>query len=187
MFDLEVEGIKYTLKNEYGDFYWMNNQVEYSDSLFIFNDNEEYHNTNRSGAGNAIMRMYNLHSKHNPPKSAGIPTGTLNDGGYQKFTPTVKKTIDDAFDEIIDLINKYKYNRVYFSSELDGKLGTSIFKVNQKVLTYITNRIYNLSIHPVKITKILPNDKFNINIDFDIDSDNKNKYVDEDGDVDVDV
>jgi hypothetical protein len=32
-----------------------NNSV-YNDSLFIFNDNEEEHNTNSIGGGNAIIR-----------------------------------------------------------------------------------------------------------------------------------
>ena len=37
-FDLKIIGIKFTSKNQYGDFYWMKNQNEYSGSLYIFND-----------------------------------------------------------------------------------------------------------------------------------------------------
>ena len=169
-FDLKIIGIKFTSKNQYGDFYWMKNQNEYSGSLYIFNDNEEYTKSKRKGGGNAIMRPFNKYSNHIPPLSAGIPTGTLSDGGYKKFTSEIKKVIDDSFDEIIELITKYNYHTIYFSSELDGKLGTSIFQVNSKVITYITNRIYNLSINPVKIIKLLPNNKFNEYIDFDNES-----------------
>ena len=77
MFDIEVIGIKFTSCNQYGDFYWMCQQNKYSNSLYIFNDNEEYHNTNRRGAGNAIMRTFNRHSDYEVPFSAGIPTGLL--------------------------------------------------------------------------------------------------------------
>lgn len=180
IFDLEVIGVKFALRNEYGDFYWMSQQNAYSGSLFIFNDNEEYHDTNDKGAGNAIMRIFNKHSNSIPPKSAGIPTGTLSNGGYQKFTPQVKLIIDNAFDEIINLIKMYNYHTIYFSSELDGKLGTSIFQVSPKVITYITNRIYNLSINPIKIIKLLPNNKFNEDIEFD-----SNLNSDSDSDLDL--
>lgn len=165
MFDTEVIGIKFTSYKQYGDFYWMCNQEKYSNSLFIFNDNEECHYSNHKGAGNAIMRIYNKHSKLDIPKSAGIPTGTLQYGGYTKFTPNVKMVIDNSFNEIIELIQKHKYKTIYFSSELDGKLGTSIFQVNPTIITYITNKIYHLSSKPIKIIKVLSNDHFDENID----------------------
>ncbi len=178
MFNIQIIGIKFISRNEYGDFYWMSQQQEYSGSLFIFNDNEEYHETNRKGAGNAIMRMFNKHSNFIPPRSAGIPTGTLSDGGYQKFTPEIKKIIDDSVKEIIELVKKYKFHTIYFSSELDGKLGTSIFQVNPKIIKYITSCIYNLSINPIRIVKLLQTDTFNEDIEFDsdtnLDYDNKN-------------
>lgn len=167
MFDLEVIGIKFTFPKQYGDFYWMCRQKEYSDSLFIFNDNEEYHYTNQRGAGNAIMRSFNKYSNLTIPISAGIPTGTLKDGGYSKFTPEIKNVIDNSFNEIIELIEKYKYRKIYFSSELNGKLGTSIFEVNTKVIDYITNSIYKLSINPVKIIRLMPNNKFDLKFEFD--------------------
>jgi len=119
------------------------------------------------------MRTYNKYSNNIPPKSAGIPTGTLTFGGYQKFTLEIKHIIDKAFDEIIELIKTNNYHTIYFSSELNGQLGTSIFQVNSKVINYITKRIYNLSINPVKIIKLLPNNKFNEDINFDSDSDSE--------------
>jgi hypothetical protein len=170
MFDIQIIGIKFASTNQYGDFYWMSKQEENHRSLYIFNDNEEYHHTNRRGAGNAIMRMFNNHSNSNPPKSAGIPTGTLSDGGYQKFTPEVKKIIDNSIEEIIELIKIHKYHTIYFSSEMNGSLGTSIFQVSPKVINYITSQIYNLSIHPVRIVKMLQTDTFNKDIEFDTDT-----------------
>lgn len=168
MFDIEVIGVKFTSRNQYGDFCWMCQQNQYRNSLYIFNDNEEYHYTDRRGAGNAIMRTFNRHSNCVIPLSAGIPTGTLAEGGYQKFTTEIKKVIDDSINEIIELIKNHKYKTIYFSAELDGKLGTSIFDVNPKVINYITNHIYGLSFNPVKIIKLLPNDNFEDNFELDI-------------------
>jgi hypothetical protein len=170
MFDIEVIGVKFISRNQYGDFFWMCQQNKYSNSLYIFNDNEEYHDTDRRGAGNALMRSFNRHSNYEIPFSAGIPTGTLGEGKYQKFTPEIKKVIDDSIDEIIELIRIYKYKTIYFSAELDGKLGTSIFAVNPKVINYITNRIYGLTKNPVKIIKLLSNNNFEEDFEFDIDS-----------------
>ncbi len=169
MFNLQVIGVKFNKRNQFGDFFWMCQQNEYSGSLFIFNDNEEHHDSNKRGAGNAVMRSFNKHSDYNPPKSAGIPTGTMEDGGYQNLTLDVKKTIDDSIDEIIELIKKYKFHTIYYSSEYNGILGTSIFEVDKNVLNYITDRIFNLSTNPVQIIKTLPNNYFD---DFEI-TDNK--------------
>lgn len=183
MFDIQVIGIKYTSRNQYGDFLWMSQQHKYSNSLFIFNDNEEHHNTSFSGGGNAVMRMFNRHSTMDIPLSAGIPTGTLDSGGYDKFTPEVKKTIDDAFDEIIELIITHNYSTIYFSSEFDGRLGTSIFAVNLKVIDYITSKIYNLSSNPIQIVKLLSNDVYDEEFNFTDDVDTDDNTDDED-DVD---
>ncbi len=180
--EIEVIGTKFTSPNKYGDFYWMSSQNEYANSLYIFNDNEEHHNTCMIGGGNAIMRQFNKYSKLNQPMSAGIPTGTLEDGGYSQFTPRVKKIIDDAIDEIIELIKIHNYSTIYFSSELNGLLGTGIFTVNLKVITYITNCIYKLSSKPIKIVKSLPNNNF----DYDFNFDDGNTVEDEDEDEDED-
>ena len=169
MSNIQLIGVKFVKPNQFGDFNWMCHQDEYSDSLFIFNDNEEYHSTCRGGAGNAIMRRYNKYSKLDKPKSAGIPTGTLELGGYKSLNLHSLKQIDMAINEIIELINFYKYKQIYYSSELDGKLGTSIFIVDDKVTRYITHRLYSLTTNPVQIVKILSNnlfeDEFTINDD----------------------
>jgi hypothetical protein len=183
MFNIQLIGVKFVKPNQFGDFNWMCQQDEYSDALFIFNDNEEYHDTCKGGAGNAIMRKYNKYSKLNKPKSAGIPTGTLEHGGYQSLNVHSIKQIDNAFEEIIELVKVFKYKQIYYSSEPDGKLGTSIFNVDSKVIKYITNILFSLTTNPVQIIKILSNDffedDFNIENNSDIDdkSDSNSDYL----------
>jgi len=133
--------------NKEGDFDWMLDQEEYSDILFIFNDNEEYHDTNCRGAGNAVIRKYNKYNTKIPvPRSAGIPTGTLEDGGYQELNDHVKEQVDSAIEEIKEIIKKYSYTKVCYSAEKDGILGTGIFSVNRDVLIYITDKIKELEL-----------------------------------------
>lgn len=158
MFNIKIFGTKFYSKNKIGDFDWMCKQSEYSDSLFIFNDNEEFHNSCRPGSGNAIMRKYNKYSDLEIPRSAGIPTGTLKNGGYQIFRNDTKKNIDNSIIEIIDLIIKYKYNKIFYSSEENGLLGTSIFNVDNDVLLYITSKIHSLTSNDIQIIKYMEND-----------------------------
>ena len=120
----------------------MINSGNYEDSLFIFNDDETNHNTNKRGKGNAIIRTYNKYGI-GKPNSAGINT----DGhtGYTKLDESTKTSIDKCLDEIKELIVKYKYKNVYYSADKDGyTLGTSIFKVNKDVIDYITSEIHKL-------------------------------------------
>ncbi len=143
---MKVIGIKFEEKDKIGDFEYMNEQEEYKNSLFIFNDNEEYHNTCRRGAGNAVMRKYNKYNKNlEKPKSAGIPTGTLSDGGYTELNNEVKTTIDSAFEEIKELIKLHNYDTIYYSVGKNNKLGTSIFVVDEEVINYIDHLINSLN------------------------------------------
>lgn len=179
---VQVIGIKYNRNGIFGDFKWMCAREEYENSLFLFNDNEEYHYTCRSGAGNAIMRRYNKHSDLDIPISAGIPTGTLARGGYSKLTTRTKTCIDDAFKEIDELLSKYKYSRIYYSAETDGLLGTSIFRVDPDVIKYISVKIFNLSDYPVQIIKTMGLDYFS-DEKFEILDDDSSSY-DSDSDSD---
>lgn len=160
MYNVEIIGIKFSKINTYGDFNWMCKQEQYTGSLFIFNDNEECRQNCKRGAGNAIMRQYNKHSNLLIPRSAGIPTGTLRAGGYSELTEHAKKQIDDSILEIRELIEKHEYSKIYYSSEINGKLGTGIFTVDDKVLNYITLQIFSLSNKQIKIEYFLPNDAF---------------------------
>jgi hypothetical protein len=144
--NISIIPIIFTGFNKYGDFNWMINQQEYNDVLFIFNDNEEYHNTNKMGKGNAIIRVYNSHNKKiSMPRSAGIPTGTLKYRGYKKLNKTTKQIIDNSIDKIKQVIQTYNYKKICFSADANGKLGTALFKVNPAVIDYITEQINHLS------------------------------------------
>lgn len=130
-----------------GDFSWMVNQPEYNDCLFIFNDNIECHGQPIPGGGNAVMRVYiNTLPK---PRSFGIPTGSLALGGFTRLDSETKSIIDKAFEDLKSLLktHEHKYKTIYFSQKSDTEkiLGTSIFKVDPKVVKYITKRLKKLA------------------------------------------
>ena len=84
----------------------------------------------------------------NKPYSAGIVTGEkpIKNGGYRKFDLNTKQKIDACITEIKLLIEKNKYERIFYSAEEEnGVIGTSIFKVNIGVLNYITQEIWKLT------------------------------------------
>ena len=142
---MEIIANIYTGSKQVGDFYWMIKKDEYKDVLFIFNDNEEHHDTNRRGGGNAVIRKYNkFNNKLDRPRSAGIPTGTLEYGGYQKLNEHVKKQVELSINEIKEIIQIYGYKKIYYSAKKDGVLGTGLFSVNRDVLVYITEKIIEL-------------------------------------------
>lgn len=134
--------------NKHGDFGWMIRQPQYKDVLFLFNDNEEqflaFLNGQQSGCyeggGNAVIRPYQC---HNPPRAAGIPTGT-NGSGYTNLN-TARQYIDAAFERIKQLLNIGNYKRVMYSAANDGRSsGTSIFSPSEHIKEYIVNRIEQL-------------------------------------------
>ncbi len=152
--NIPLYGTIYSGPNKLGDFNWMCKQQLYSNVLFIFNDNEEFHNTCREGRGNAIMRKYNkFNEKISKPISAGIPTGTLTNGGYQKLDKHVISIVFEAVNEIKDIVTKYKYDGIFYSVAPNGKLGTGLFDVCPEVIDYIDTEIKKLSNHPVQILK----------------------------------
>lgn len=132
----------YTRRNQEGDFHYMIKSRDYRDALFIFNDNERDHCSSRPGGGNAAIRPYNKYSGVRMPRSAGIPTG--DNRGYASLTPAAKAVIDSSIEEIRELIREHGYQRVYFSADPDGKLGTSIFSIGDDVRDYITDQIIAL-------------------------------------------
>jgi hypothetical protein len=132
-------------KNEIGDFFWMINSENYNNCLFIFNDNEEEHDTSNKGGGNAIIRPYNKYSGK-AIRSAGIPTGCrYTFGGYPELNKHVISEIDSAIEEIKQLLNTGNYTTVYYSiDKKDQLLGMSIFKIGEDVRKYITEKIESL-------------------------------------------
>jgi hypothetical protein len=135
----------FTDPNKEGDFAWMIQQPQYSNALFLYNDNVEHRLKFIRGGGNAVIRPYN---QFNPnvkiPQSAGIPTGSLQNGGFKVLDPSTKKYIDDAIDNIKNLIRIHQYKQVYYSAAPDGTLGSGIFLIHPTVKIYITNQIRSL-------------------------------------------
>ena len=144
--NVKVESIQFKKLNEYGDFNWMIKQSEYSNVLFIYNDDIENKESFKNGKGNAIIRPFN---KYNPeivkPRSAGIPTGSLKLGGFKELNDKTKQIIDNAIQIIKDIILKYNYNTVMYSGKKGGTIGSNIFKIDEEVKEYITQNIKNLS------------------------------------------
>jgi len=140
----KIIGTVYKDNNEYGDFEWMIRQTKYNDALFLFNDNMEHHMDSNEGAGNACIRKYNRFSSfHKYPRSAGIITGSLRNGGFAELDKSTKNLIDINFEEIKYLIKKFGYKRIFYSRDKKSKkLGTCIFDVDDDVLKYITKKIY---------------------------------------------
>jgi hypothetical protein len=130
-----------------GDFTWMIDQPEYEDTLFVFNDNEEQFRAFQRdptagsgcapGGGNAVIRPWRC---ADPPRAAGVPTGTLGSGGYARLTPEAKGAIDDALTLIGELLKTGRYRRiVYSAADSSGSLGTGIFTVGREVAEYIVS------------------------------------------------
>ncbi len=125
--NIQIYGVVYTEKGKFGDFEWMVNNGYRDNTLYIFNDNTEDHNTNKKGSGNGVMRQYNKHRKINNnsidsddenrnyserPLSAGLSTGI-----FTTFEAEAKNIILQEYNEIITILNdnnkddktKYKY------------------------------------------------------------------------------
>lgn len=144
---MQLIGSRFDRPGEFGDFAWMIEQTEYSDALFIFNDNEEQFLAYRSdprppwacteGGGNAVIRPYQC---EDPPRAAGIPTGTSG-RGYQKLDDHVRSMIDRAISDIGELLETGRYKRVFYSSDGRGGLGTGIFEVGEDVKAYVIERL----------------------------------------------
>ena len=149
MSETSVIPVVFSGKDKYGDFNWMIKQPTYNDAIFLFNENVEsfYNGYSKGGMGNAIIRPYRYTS---PIKAMPIPTGYINfndegwKGGFRRLDKRTKQIIDDAFELIYQLIRDRKIKKVFYSAEPDGRLGTSIFHVNEKVIDYIMLKLANI-------------------------------------------
>lgn len=152
---MTIVPVQYRGTNKYGDFAWMIRQPENSTMLFLYNDNQELFvrfqqyladptlgpgKSCNAGGGNAIIRPYQC---RNPPLAAGIPTGTRA-GGYTNLA-TAQPYIDAAFEYIKRLLASRRYDRVAYSADIRGNLGTMIFNVSEEVKQYIVRKIHDLS------------------------------------------
>lgn len=131
-----------------GDFKWEIDNRLSPKTLYIFNDNEDDHNSDVMGGGNAVIRVYNIYGYNNVgmsyPCAAGICTGK-NYRGYKEFTKEVKQTIDSNIEEIKTILKLGHYTSIkYSAANEDGDLGTGIFNVNEQVKEYIVKKINEL-------------------------------------------
>ena len=101
---MEIVASKFTKPGMDGDFVYMMTLPEHERTLFIFNDNIEFHATDRCGAGNAVVRPWNRYAKTRPTRSAGIPTGSI--ASHTGFT-VMDPTIDTALREIEALVPQF--------------------------------------------------------------------------------
>jgi hypothetical protein len=146
---MELVGSVFTGRGRAGDFGWMIEQPEYADALFVFNDNESQFRAHQghaagarrcsAGGGNAVIRPYQC---EDPPHAAGIPTGDA--GGYPRLTDAARTAIDDALAAIRALLATGRYQRVIYSADPSGALGTGIFDVGDDVKRYIVDGLRTL-------------------------------------------
>jgi hypothetical protein len=125
-------------------------------TLYIYNDNTESHYSHsyRRGAGNAIIREYNKYNTNlKRPFSAGIPTGSFKNRGFDDLSDEVKNVTNKSIKIIKGIIKDHNIQTIYYSTDDEsGKLGQALFKVNDDVIHFITNKIQNLSSNPVTIS-----------------------------------
>ena len=139
-----VIGSVYSSAHQPGDFGWMIKHASYDDALFVFNDNEAQYKLHRddptaaggcqAGGGNAGIRP---HQCETPPRAAGVPTGP----GYDTLTPAVQAIVDEAVGAIGKIVAANGYQRVFFSADANGDLGTHIFHVGNDVKAYIVKSL----------------------------------------------
>lgn len=173
-----VYGSIFTQANEIGDFSWMIKQKEYSNVLFIFNDNLQdfLSKSCQAGGGNAIIRPYQC---LNPPRSIGIPTGTTE--GFSSLNQeiegkTVKEYINDAFLQIEYIIKKNNYGNIIYSSDIEGKLGFGIFRPSDDVIKYITEKLQTMGSN-IPQPQILKENSPLLKSSINIDENNTNKTL----------
>ncbi len=126
-----------------GDFTYMIKEPRYKDALFIFNENEEafLSEFKKGTKGNAAIRPYRY---TDPVRAIGIPTGhryRFYGEGYKSLTNRNKMIIDTAIIELRELLSTRRYNKVFYSADHYGNLGTSIFEVGDEVKDYILKEL----------------------------------------------
>ena len=101
--------------------------------------------TNRE-KGNAVIKKWNKYISPNNVHSAGICTGyTRKTGGFKNLTLLVKDIIDRDIQEIVELLKTGKYNKIKYSANQKGELGSKIFIIGPDVKKYIVDSIQKLS------------------------------------------
>lgn len=143
----------FTSLNQVGDFNWMLRDVQWKNTLFIFNDNvsqsdlflSQASNNNidtlssacTPGKGNGIIRPFQCVT---PPRAIGIPTGP----GFKNLDSNTKTLIDKSIIYLGKMLLTGNYDEVIYSAQ-DLKnpmvLGHGTFIVPNDVLQYIPAEI----------------------------------------------
>lgn len=155
---MQVIGTQFKSSHQFGDFGWMLKQPTFQDALFVFNDNEEQYVEHRDhptsplgcadGGGNAAIRSYQC---QNPPRAAGIPTGHSGQGYTSLVELTgdsgksVQALIDEALATIQAIAAQQGYQRLFYSADTNGDLGSGIFQVGADIKKYAGEQLRGLA------------------------------------------
>jgi len=147
---MKVTGTPFVQHGEEGDFKWMRQQDKYRNTLFLFNENvvDSYNDQPLAGAGSAAIRPY-THRFKEKPRAAGIPTGwSVASRGFTTFDFLTKKIIDWSLERIRTILhNDPEIDQIIFSCSSDDptRIGTSIFQLPEKIVSYISDGIAALA------------------------------------------
>ena len=158
---LKVEGTTYGGEDTDGDFKYDITQPGASRTLFVFNDNARKEGKGGTAAVRGNKNAVGIATGWNPAvmmKNGDTISGfrsltdTLQDatsrmapGFNGRPTITAKEVIDGNIEEIKKKLRDGKYNRLVFSADNTGQIGTAIFKkVGQDVKDYITTKLMTL-------------------------------------------
>ena len=125
-------------------------------TLCVFNDNATDHPTANKGAGNGQVRIYNRYAEDKSGVyAAGVCTG-IPGRGYQSLSGDAQDEIDANCNEIVQLLQTKRYNKVVYSTVKNNPLALmrwrgnttylppldcQIFTVSPEVLTYIAQKL----------------------------------------------
>lgn len=146
---ITVRGIPFVCKDRDGDFKYMRKQKHYENSLLIYNDNfcDSLVTEKNTGAGSAAVRDECWRFSDNP-RTAGIPTGwSVPSGGFDEVNKFTQIAIECALDRIrLVLKEQPEISEVIFSSSTDDdtKIGSSIFRIDEKIVNYISVKLFEL-------------------------------------------
>lgn len=161
---------QFTAPNVDGDFGFMITQLQHTETLFVFNDNEEQflshfldknnpngaahlgidslpdnpgHDCCTAGGGNAVIRPYQC-APH--IRAAGVPTGDYRQDsphymGYSSLNSHVTRMIDVSIMQIDALLASGRFTSLAFSWSPKTMLGGRIFNTAQEVRTYIVQEL----------------------------------------------
>ena len=149
-----LEGYPYQGKDKRGDF---KHDVQHmQNTLFLINENflDKMKDELVKGSGTACLRHLTPRFC-DKPRAVGITTGwSKNTGGFKELDDFVRHAINLDFERIHALIKIHKFERVVFSCDTHDptKIGCNIFKVDDTVLNYISNKLMRI---PENVTALI--------------------------------